>query len=114
MALFFVLAGATLQVDSLVDIGLIGIIYVITRTLGKISGAWLGGVLSKGDSLLQKWMGWAMLPQAGAAIGMALVASNEFPEYRQILLSLVISTTIIFELFGPVFTRMALVKYKQG
>jgi hypothetical protein len=55
-----------------------------------------------------------MLPQAGAAIGMALVAANKFPEYHQVLLSIVISTTIIFELFGPVFTRFALSKFRQA
>ena len=55
-------------------------------------------------------MGVALLPQAGVAIGMALVASNYFPEYRQILLSVVISSTIFFEIFGPIFTRLALKK----
>lgn len=114
MALFFVLAGATLKLDALYEIGLIGVVYVISRFLGKVIGAWLGGMFSNSDILTQRWMGLAMLPQAGAAIGMALVASNEFPEYRQMLLSIVISTTIVFELFGPVFTRMAIKKYKQG
>ena len=45
---------------------------------------------------------------AGVAIGMALVASEHFPEYRQTLLSVVISATIFFEIIGPVFTRMAI------
>ena len=53
-------------------------------------------------------MGVALLPQAGVAIGMALVASNYFPEYRQTLLSVVIGSTIFFEIIGPVFTRLAL------
>ena len=52
-------------------------------------------------------MGVALLPQAGVAIGMALVASKNFPEYRQILLSVIISSTIFFEIIGPVFSRMA-------
>jgi hypothetical protein len=55
-------------------------------------------------------MGLALLPQAGVAIGMALVAANEFPEYRQILLPLVISSTVLFEIIGPVFTRLAIQK----
>jgi len=113
MVLFFVLAGATLELSALVDIGLIGITYVLCRIAGKVIGAWLGAVVSKSDKLTQHWMGVAMLPQAGAAIGMALVASNQFPEHRQILLSVVISTTIVFELFGPIFTRMALSKYSE-
>jgi len=48
------------------------------------------------------------LPQAGVAIGMALVASNHFPEYSQLLLTVVISSTVFFEIVGPVFTRLAL------
>ena len=88
--------------------------FIVTRASGKIVGAWLGGVVSHSDKLVQRWIGLAMLPQAGVPIGMALVAANEFPQYRQILLSVMISTTIIFELFGPVFTRIALSKYKEG
>jgi glucose/arabinose dehydrogenase len=53
-------------------------------------------------------MGASLLPQAGVAIGMALVAGNQFPEYRQTLLTVVISSTVFFEIVGPVFTRMAL------
>jgi hypothetical protein len=53
-------------------------------------------------------MGVALLPQAGVAIGMALVASSYFPEHGQTLLSVVIGSTIFFEIIGPVFTRLAL------
>ena len=49
-----------------------------------------------------------MLPQAGVAVGMALVASSQFPQYQQLLLSIVISTTIFFEILGPVITRYAI------
>jgi hypothetical protein len=49
-----------------------------------------------------------LLPQAGIAVGMALVASNKFPDYQQFLLSVVISTTIFFEILGPIVTRYAL------
>ena len=53
-------------------------------------------------------MGPALLPQAGVAVGMALVASNQFPQYEQELLSIIISTTIIFEIIGPIVTRYSL------
>jgi hypothetical protein len=56
----------------------------------------------------KKWMPLALFPQAGVAIGMALVASTHFPEYRQILLPVIISTTVVFEIIGPIFTRLAL------
>jgi FtsH-binding integral membrane protein len=60
-----------------------------------------------------KWMGAALLPQAGVAIGMALVASNQFIEYRQTLLTIVIGSTVVFELIGPVFTRFAINRARE-
>lgn len=53
-------------------------------------------------------MGTAMLPQAGVAIGMALLAGERFPEFRDVILTVVIGTTVVFELIGPVATRFAL------
>lgn len=108
MVVFFVLAGASLRFGSLYHIGLFGVAYIMLRTLGKFIGAAVGGQLSRADLQTRRWMGLALLPQAGAAMGMALVAANQFPEYRHMLLTIVISTTVIFELTGPVLTRLAL------
>ncbi len=108
MALFFVLAGASLEIHALLDIGLLALVYIVCRTAGKIFGAWAGGSLGGAGLHTRCWMGLALLPQAGAAIGMALVAANRFPEFRQVLLPVVISSTIFFELVGPVLTRLAL------
>jgi Kef-type K+ transport system membrane component KefB len=108
MVIFFVLAGASLELTILADVGLIGIAYILARILGKLVGARIGAVMSHADQSVKNWMGIALLPQAGVAIGMALIASSYFPEYRQILLSLIISSTIFFELIGPIFTRIAL------
>jgi hypothetical protein len=68
----------------------------------------LGSHYSKAGKQTTQWIGVALLPQAGVAIGMALVAAKHFPEYSQTLLSVIISTTIFFEIIGPVFTRLAL------
>jgi len=108
MVVFFVLAGASLELTALREIGLIGVIYILSRASGKILGARIGSQMSRADQVTTSWMGAALLPQAGVAIGMALVAANYFPEYRQILLSVVISSTVFFEIVGPVFTRLAL------
>ena len=108
MVIFFVLAGASLELSALRDIGLIGAVYVVCRIAGKVLGAWLGGSHGRAREETRRWMGVAMLPQAGAAMGMALVATNLLPEYRQVVLSVVISTTVFFELIGPAFTRLAL------
>lgn len=108
MVIFFVLAGASLELTALAGIGLVGAVYICCRSVGKFAGAGLGGIFGGSDSQTRKWMGVALLPQAGVAIGMALVASNQFPEHRQLLLSIVISATVVFELIGPVFTRLAI------
>lgn len=110
MVTFFVLAGASLDFNGAGNIALILVVYIISRIAGKLIGARFGAQFSRADQKTKKWMGVALLPQAGVAIGMALVASNYFPEYRQILLSVVISSTIFFEIIGPIFTRLALKK----
>ncbi|MBY4676957.1 cation:proton antiporter [Marinobacterium arenosum] len=110
MVIFFVLAGASLDIELLQQLGAIGLTYVLCRTLGKIVGGWLGGSLSGAPAATRRWIGIAMLPQAGVPVGMALVAANQFPEYRQLCLSIVIGTTVLFELLGPVLTRLALRK----
>ena len=108
MVIFFMLAGALLEFSTLKDIGLIGSVYVICRIAGKVLGAGLGSRFSRSNGASSRWIGVAMLPQAGAAMGMALVATSLLPEYRQVVLSVVVSTTVFFELIGPTFTRLAL------
>ena len=108
MVVFFVLAGASLEIGMLAKLGLAGAVYLLARAGGKLLGAWVGARASHADNDVQRWMGVALLPQAGVAIGMALLTANRFPQYQQTILSIAISTTVLFELFGPVFTRMAL------
>ncbi len=114
MVVFFVLAGALLELSSLKELGLIGLVYIVCRSIGKYVGAYLGSRCSQADPGVRNWMGIALLPQAGVAIGMALVATNHFPEYRQTLLTIVISSTVFFEIIGPIFTRLALQKNKSA
>jgi len=110
MVIFFVLAGASLEINSVMEAGLIGIVYILCRIAGKIIGARAGSHCCRTDESTKKWMGIALLPQAGVAIGMALVAANHFPEYRQIILSIVISSTVFFEIIGPVLTKTAILR----
>jgi len=108
VVVFFVMAGATLELHMLRELGLLGLVYIISRIIGKVLGAWLGGQISAADQTVRCWLGWALLPQAGVAIGMALVATIHFPEHRQLLLSLIISSTVFFEVVGPVLSRLAI------
>ncbi len=107
MVMFFVLAGASFEADSLSANALIAAVYILSRAIGKISGSAIAASLTNAEKFTRHWSGLALLPQAGIAIGMALVAASQLPEYRQTILNVVIMTTIFFEIVGPVFTRMA-------
>ncbi len=108
MILFFILAGASLEIDSLSDIGIVGIGFVAFRVIGRLFGAWAGGHISHAPASMRRWMGTAMMPQAGVALGMALVASQRIPEASDIILPVIIASTVLFEIVGPILTRFAL------
>ena len=110
MILFFILARASFEIQAVKSIGTIGAAYIVFRLIGRVIGAWGGGFLSGANQLVRNWMGLALWPQAGVAIGMALLAGQQFPELKHIILPVVIGASIIFELLGPIMTRKALFK----
>lgn len=107
LILFFLLAGASMELAALAAVGWIGLGYIILRILGRLAGGWLGGLFGGLTPVERRWIGPALLPQAGVAVGMALVAAVEMPAVGDILLTLTIGTTVVFELIGPVVTLMA-------
>lgn len=110
MVLFFVLAGTMLHLESLPGIGLLGLTYLLLRFVSRLSSGWIGGKMASLPDDQCRWIGLALTPQAGVALGMALVAANQFPEHAELLISLTIGTTIIFELSGPLLTQLSLQK----
>ncbi len=108
MILFFVLAGASLEIEALRFAGGITIVYILSRCIGIYAGASFGSRLVGAGPHLRKWLGAALFPQAGVAIGMALLASQRFPEVASLVLPVVLTSTIFFELFAPIITRKAL------
>ena len=108
MILFFVLAGASFEISSLELIGAVGLAYIGLRVAARFVGGWAGAALVGSPAAHREWMGAALVPQAGVALGMALIAGNYLPEIRQVLLSTVIGTTIVFEMIGPIMTQVAL------
>ena len=109
--LFFFLAGANLKIDHIQTLGILGLIFVLTRLPGEMFGAYIGALLVNADEKIKKYLGLALAPQAGVAIGLALVTKNYFPGYiGTTILSTIIITTVIYELIGPVFVRIALEK----
>lgn len=108
--LFFVISGAQLNVTLIPSIGLIGVMYVILRVVGKVAGATLGAVITHSDSKVRKYLGWTLVPQAGVAIGLTLVADTVIPEYSGQIRAVVLCGTLIYELTGPVISKIALTK----
>ncbi len=108
--LFYVLAGANLDVTLLASIGLVGIVYLFFRTAGKFSGAFFGALAAGDSSVVKNYMGLALMPQAGVAIGLAMIARAEFPAIGSTLFTTIAATTVILEILGPVATRHALAK----
>ena len=110
MILFFILAGASFRLEGLGAVGGLAAAYVVLRSVGRAAGGWLGALLSGGDAVWRRWMGLALLPQAGVALGMALVVSQRLPELGRAIVPAVVATTVLFELVGPVLTRRALLR----
>lgn len=109
MVVFFVLAGASLDVSALTDVGGWLVAYLALRIVGRVVGGWIGARLpATRDPVLGRWMGVALLPQAGVAIGMSLVAAQHFPDIGQSILPVAVAATVVFEIAGPIATRLAL------
>jgi Kef-type K+ transport system membrane component KefB len=103
-----VLAGASLNIGMLPQMGLAGLVYLLARMAGKYTGARIGAHVAHANSGTGSLTGLSLMPQAGIAIGMALLTAEQYPEYGQMILSIVVSTTIFFEIVGPAMTRFAL------
>jgi Kef-type K+ transport system membrane component KefB len=109
MILFFVLSGTSLQVEEFGAAAGLTFAYVILRVLGRVLGGWLGSRFSE-PSPHNREVGVALLPQAGIAIGMALVVSQRVPDVGGVILTATVAGTIVFEIVGPILTRLVLTR----
>jgi Kef-type K+ transport system membrane component KefB len=107
LLMFFVFSGADINLALLPKFAVIALCYVLLRSFGKIFGCWAGARMVKAPADVQKYLGWAMLPQAGVAIGFAVIARSLFPELSY-LSTIVLAIVIIFEIVGPVAAKYAL------
>jgi Kef-type K+ transport system membrane component KefB len=108
--LFFVLAGTNLEIGLLKGIGITGIIYIFFRTTGKTVGSVWGGYIVKVEERIRRYLGLGLLPQAGVALGCALIAKSDFPNIGSMIFTTIVATTVIYELIGPICTKYALQK----
>jgi len=106
--MFFVVSGMELDITVLPRVGLIGILYIIFRVVGKISGAAIGAAIMKAPGTIRKYLGFSLVPQAGVAIGLSLLAAQLVPQYAQTIRAVVLSATLIYELTGPAITKASL------
>jgi len=109
LVFFFVLSGASIDLYNLGDAIWLTAAYIFLRLAGRA----LGGALAvrftrRKQETLPRNIGLALTPQAGVAIGMALLAAARFPEFGNTILPVVVASSIIFELVGPVLVRRVL------
>ncbi len=108
--LFFVASGAELKLSVLPAVGLCGVIYIVVRVIGKMFGASLGAIICKADKNIRKYLGPALVPQAGVAIGLSLSASAVVPQYATEIRTVILCGTLIYELVGPAIAKASLKK----
>lgn len=109
--LFFVISGAELELSVFTDIAIVivGVVYIIARSAGKYLGAFASSKATKCESTIVKYLGVTLLPQAGVALGMAIKAQTLGPE-GYIVANITLFAVLIYELIGPMLTKLALLK----
>ncbi len=105
---FFVLSGASLHLDALLHLGLLGVAYLLSRPLGKAIGVYLAGKKYCAEAVVCDNLSMALLPQAGVAIGMAYAVQESHPEMGYVIGTVILSSVIVYEGIGPFLTKLAL------
>ncbi len=109
---FFVLSGAELNfsVFGNVMVILVGVVYILTRAAGKMLGAGISAKATKCEPNIVKYLGITLLPQAGVALGMSLIAAETLGEVGVMVRSITLFAVLVYELVGPMLTKIALTK----
>ncbi len=108
---FFVLTGSSLEIPLLKHMGFFGLLYLFSRPFGEYIGAFLGALIGKMEKRIRNYIGLGLVPQAGVALGLAILVRNEFQNtIGHAFLTTIVATTILYEIFGPLFTKYALQK----
>ena len=118
LLLFFVLSGVNFRIDALFDSSsslggvpliVIGVSYFLVRMLGKYSGAYAGCLITKKPKKTRNFLGFALVPQAGVAIGLVAMAARTIGGERgEVLQTVILSSSILYELIGPALAKLAL------
>ncbi len=118
LLLFFVRSGLNFRLDVLVDsseaVGavpliVIGILYFLTRIVGKYGGAFLGGLMVRSEKRIRNYLGLALIPQAGVAIGLAELGARTIGgEMGEALRTIILASSVLYELIGPACAKLSL------
>ncbi|MHC4132099.1 MAG: cation:proton antiporter domain-containing protein [Planctomycetota bacterium] len=109
---FFVLAGAHIEFGSMsLYMAILTAAYIFFRVFGKVIGSGLGAKYSKAPKVVQKYLGICLLPQAGVAIGLAILSGQLFnPELAKVIIIVVMTETFIIEILGPILVKVGVKK----
>lgn len=112
MTLFFVLSGAELNIYAFGNgmVLLVGVVYIISRCVGKYYGAQISAKLARSSAMVQKWLGITLFPQAGVALGMTATVAARMGDDGIMIRNVVLFGVLIYEMLGPSLTKYALTK----
>lgn len=110
LSIFFVVSGMSFDITTFASLGIIGLCYFVIRIIGKYLGASLGCIISKTSSSIRNYLGLALIPQAGVAIGLAFLGKRILPSSMgNMLLAIILSSSVLYELIGPACAKIALI-----
>ena len=109
-AIFFVLAGADLDLTLVPAMGAVGLVYVGGRSVGKFTGAVAGARWLQLEPSVQRFLGFGLLAQAGLAVGLTLQIEQRYEAFAPQVSTVVLASVAIFEMIGPISTRFALMR----
>ncbi len=109
MSIFFIVSGMNLDIGALQTVGAIGVGYFLVRIVGKYMGTYVSCLFMKTGREIRNYMGLALIPQAGVAIGLAFLGQRMLPpETGSMMLTIILSSSVLYEMVGPVSAKAAL------
>ena len=114
MLAFFMLAGLELDLSTLPIVGVLGLIYITVRVVGKVLGSSVSAKAVKAAPTVTKYLGWTLIPQAGVAINMAIATNTHFEDiigYEHIgaeIMTIILAATVIYEVFGLIIVKASM------
>lgn len=110
MSIFFIVSGMNLDVRALTTVGAVGLCYFFVRIAGKYIGTYISCYFTKSSREIRNYLGLALIPQAGVAIGLAFLGQRMLPpETGKLMLTIILSSSVLYEMVGPISAKAALV-----